>query len=333
MAEKSYAQAINEAIAEEMARDEDVFLLGEDVGVYGGCFGVSRGLLERFGPERVLDAPISEGGFVGAAVGACMLGGRPIVEIMFMDFITLAMDQIVNHAAKFQYLYDGQVRMPLVVRTASGFGRCYGATHSQLLDSWFTTVPGLKVVAPSTPYAAKGLLKSCVREDGPVIFIEDKVLYSTRGEVPAGEYTLPLGKAEVLAAGTDVTIVSYLKMAQESLRAARALQAMGISAEVIDLQTLAPYDVEAVVRSVRKTRRALLVEEGTGGVTAAIAADIGDRCFDALEAGVKRLAAKPTPIPCNRDLERQCFPGVDDIVAATQRLVTSAERPSHRTQP
>ena len=251
MREITYWQALQEALREEMQRDPRVFLMGEDIGVYGGAFGVTRGLLDEFGPQRVRCTPISEATIVGAATGAAVTGMRPVVEIMFMDFMTLTMDQLANHAAKFHYMYGSQVRVPMVVRTPAGGGRCYGATHSQSLEAWFLHVPGLKVIAPATPADAKGLLLAAIRDDNPVLCVEHKLLYATSGPVPDGSEIVPIGQALVRRAGSDVTLVAYSYYVGVTLQAAEDLAAAGIDAEVIDLRTLAPMDTEAVLASVR----------------------------------------------------------------------------------
>jgi pyruvate dehydrogenase E1 component beta subunit len=318
-----YSWAIREALAEEMERDERVFLLGEDIGSYGGAFKVTEGLVERFGEHRVRNTPISENTIVGVATGAAVCGLRPVAEIMFMDFITLAMDQLVNHAAKYRYMYGPQVRVPLVVRTPAGGGRGYGATHSQSLEGWFMSVPGVKVVAPSSPADAKGLLKSAIRDDNPVLFVENKNLYGKRGFVPEGDFTVPIGEAHVARAGTDVTFVSYSRMVGECLRAADLLSQDGIEAEVVDLRSLEPLDMDTVAVSVEKTGRAVLVEEGVvfGGVCAEIGFRIIEECFDCLEAPLVRLGQPKAPLPCAASLERLMAPNAHTIAEAAAALV------------
>lgn len=323
----TYAEALREALAEELARDPDVFLMGEDIGVYGGAFGVSRGLLAQFGPERIRDTPISEPGFVGAAVGAALVGSRPVVEIMFMDFITLAVDQLVNQAAKLHYVFGAQARCPLVLRTVGGGGRCYGPTHSQSLEAWFTHVPGLKVVAPCTPGDAKGLLKAAIRDDNPVVFMEHKLLYGMRAEVEAGEPAIvPLGRARIARAGSDVTLVAWSWMAAEAERAAEALAAEEISAEVIDLRTLAPLDIEAVLQSARKTHRVLVVQEAsrTGGFGAEIACRIFEGAHDYLDAPIRRVTAPDVPLSASPVLEHAALPDRHRIAQAARELVGCA---------
>jgi pyruvate dehydrogenase E1 component beta subunit len=322
MPELYYSHAIRAALEEEMERDPAVVLLGEDIAEYGGAFKLTAGIVERFGPERVLNTPIAEGGFVGVAVGAAMTGLRPVVEIMFMDFITLALDQLVNHAAKFHYQFGEQCRMPLVVRTPAGAGRGYGPTHSQSLERWLVATPGLVVVAPSTPAEAKGLLKSAIRCDDPVIFLESKVLYGQRGEVPEGDYTVPLGEARVARAGEQVTVVAYSRMTEESLKAAAALEKRGVSVEVIDLRTLAPLDVDTVAASVERTGRLVVVEEGwlTGGIGAEIVARLVERCFDYLQAPPRRVAAADVPVPASRVLEQAVIPDYRSIARAVAEV-------------
>jgi len=323
MPEHSYSEAVRSALEEEMDRDASVILIGQDIGQYGGAFKLTAGIAERFGPGRVLDTPIAEGGFVGVAVGAAMTGLRPVVEIMFMDFITLAMDQIINHAAKFRYQFSEQCKLPLVIRTPAGAGRGYGPTHSQSLERWFVSTPGIIVAAPTTPRDAKGMLKSAIRSDDVVIFVENKILYGRRGEVPDEEYTIPLGAAKVAREGDSVTIVAYSRMTEEAQKAAEALAKHGISAEVVDLRTLAPLDLDTVTLSVEKTGRVVVVEEGwlTGGIGAEIVARIMDRCFDYLEAPPKRVAALDVPVPASRTLEEAATPDYQDIAKAVAEVV------------
>ncbi len=323
MRELFYSHAIREAIAEEMERDPDVFLLGEDVAEYGGAFKVTQGLVERFGKERIRNTPISENSFVGVATGAALLGMRPIVDIMFQDFITLAMDQIVNHASKIHYMYGGQMRVPIVIRTPAGGGRCYGPTHSQSLDAWFMHVPGLKIAAPATAHDAKGMLKSAIRDDNPVLFIESKLLYGQKGLVPEEEYVVPLGEARTVIEGDDVTLISYSRMTIEAEKAAKVLAQEGVSCEVIDLRTLAPLDMQAIADSVTKSGRAVVVEEGclTGGVGAEISARITESCFDYLNAPIRRVAALDVPVPCADSLERAALPDAGKIVVVVRKLM------------
>jgi pyruvate dehydrogenase E1 component beta subunit len=323
MSEMPYWQALRDTLRAEMTRDPAVFLMGEDIGAYGGAFGVTRELLGEFGAERVRCTPISEGTIVGAATGAALAGMRPVVEIMFMDFVTLTMDQLVNHAAKIRYMYGPQARVPLVVRTPAGGGRCYGATHSQSLEAWFLHAPGLKVVAPSTPADAKGLLAASIRDDNPVLFVEHKLLYATTGEVPEGDLEIPLGRAAIRREGGDVTVVAYSHSALLAAAAAADLAERGIAAEVIDLRTLAPMDIDTVTASVRKTGRLVCVEEGsrTGGVGAEIAARVAEEAYEYLDAPIRRVAAVDAPLPFSPPLEAAALPGVGDIVAACERLV------------
>lgn len=324
MRELRYVEAIREALRQEMRRDPRVFLMGEDIGVYGGAFGVTDGLLDEFGPERVIETPISELAIAGAAVGAALAGMRPVIEIMFMDFITLAMEQIVNQAAKIHFMFGGNASVPIVIRTPAGAGTGAAAQHSQSLEAWFVHVPGLKVVMPSTPYDAKGLLISSIRDNNPVIFIEHKLLYRTKGPVPEEEYTIPLGVAEVKREGRDVTIIATSLMVLRALAAAEKLAREGIEAEVIDPRTLKPLDVDTIVNSVKKTGRALIVHEApvTCGVGAEILARIVEsEAFYYLQAPIKRLAGRDVPIPYNRELERSVIPQEEDIVNAVRELV------------
>jgi len=324
MRELTYAEAIREALRQEMRRDERVFLLGEDLGVYGGAFGVTYGLLEEFGEERVRDTPISEAAIAGAAIGAALTGMRPVAEIMFMDFITIAMEQLVNQGAKLRFMFGGKAKVPMVLRTPAGAGTGAAAQHSQSLEAWLVHVPGLKVVMPSTPYDAKGLLLASIRDDNPVIFVEHKLLYKTRGPVPEEDYTVPLGVADIKREGKDVTIIATSVMVLRALQAAEELAEAGIEAEVVDPRTLKPFDAETVNRSVMKTGRALIVHEAclTGGVGAEIAARIAEGpAFDYLDAPIKRLAGLDIPIPYNRTLEYHTVPQVENIVEAARELV------------
>jgi len=323
MKEVFYWQAINEALEEEMNRDKSVFVMGEDVAIYGGAYAVTRGLYEKFGEERIRDTAISEAAIVGAGLGAAMTGMRPVVEIMYVDFMGIPMDQINNQVAKIRYMFGGKVKVPLVIRTEGGAGRTLGAHHSQSLEAWFMHIPGLKVVMPATPYDAKGLLKSAIREDNPVIFIEHKMLYKTKGQIPEEEYTLPLDKAVVKREGTDLTIISYSRELLKSLDAAEKLAGQGISAEVIDLQTIIPLDMETILRSVEKTHRAMIVHEAckTGGTGAEIGMRITEEGFDLLDAPVARVAGADVPMPKSPVLEKLAIPSVDGIVQAAKELV------------
>jgi pyruvate/2-oxoglutarate/acetoin dehydrogenase E1 component len=321
--EMSLREAVRDALAEEMRRDHRVVLLGEDVGRAGGVFKVFDGLYEEFGPERVMDTPISEAGIVGISVGAALTGMRPVVDIMFGDFVTLAMDQIVNQAAKLRYMTGGQAKVPLVVHTTLGAGRSSAAQHSQSLHAWFAHVPGLKVVLPSTPADAKGLLKAAIRDDNPVIFFEDKMTYALTGSVPTGDYVVPLGCADIRREGDDLTIVATSSMVQVALKASNLLAQRGISVEVVDPRTLKPLDEETILQSVRKTGRAVIVDEGyqSYGVTAEISAIIAEKAFESLDAPVKRLGAMDVPIPFSPALESETIPKAEDIVAIVERML------------
>jgi pyruvate/2-oxoglutarate/acetoin dehydrogenase E1 component len=323
MRELSYLEAIREALRQEMQRDERVFIIGEDVGVYGGAFGVTLGLVEEFGEERVIDTPISELGIAGAITGAALAGMRPVGEIMFMDFTTLAAEQLVNQAAKIRFMFGGTATVPFVLRTPAGSGTGAAAQHSQSLENWFVHVPGLKVVMPSTPYDAKGLLIVSIRDDNPVIFIEHKLLYKTKGPVPEEPYTIPLSTTEVKREGRDLTIVATSIMVRRSLEAAEQLAQEGIEVEVVDPRTLKPLDEEPIVRSVIKTGRVLIVHEAcrTGGYGGELAAVIaGSEAFDYLDAPIVRLAGRDMPIPYNRTLEYHTVPQVENIVEAARQL-------------
>ncbi len=325
MREITYAEAIREALRQEMRRDERVFLLGEDIGIYGGAFGVTYGLLEEFGEERVRDTPISEQTIAGAATGAALTGMRPVAEIMFMDFVALALEQLANQAAKIHFMFGGKAKVPMVLRTPAGSGTGAAQHHSQSLEAWLVHVPGLKVVMPSTPYDAKGLLISAIRDDNPVIFVEHKLLYSTKGAVPEEEYTVPLGVADVKRQGSDVTVVATSIMVKKALAAAEKLaKREGIEVEVIDPRTLKPLDTEVITQSVVKTGRAIIVHEApkTGGFGAEVSACITEgESFFYLEAPVKRLAGMDVPIPYNRNLERGVVPQEEDIIEAVQEIV------------
>ncbi len=323
MAVMTMRQAISQALWEEMERDERVLMLGEEIGVWGGTYAVTRGFHDHFGPERVRDTPIAEGVIVGAANGAAMAGLRPVAEIMTINFALLAMDQIVNHSAKLRSMFGGQMQVPLVIRTVGGGGRQLGATHSQTLDVIFAHFPGLIVVAPATPHDAKSLLKAAIRTDDPVLFIEHATLYQVRGEVPDGDYVEPIGVSKVQRSGNDVTIVSYSKMLQTALTAAEKLSAEGIEADVIDLRTLRPLDMEPVLESVRRTNRAVVVEEGwlSYGIGAEIAARIQSEAFDYLDGPIKRVAQKEVPLPYNQALEQLALPQEADIIEAVKGVL------------
>lgn len=325
--ELTYAEAVREAIDLAMARDERVFLFGEDVGVYGGAFGVTDGLYQKYGPERVRDTPISEAIIAGVATGAALTGMRPIAEIQFMDFITLSMEQLVLQAAKLRFMLGGKVEVPFVLRTPAGAGTGAAAQHSESLENWFVHVPGLKVVMPSTPADAKGLLLASIEDPNPVIFVEHKLLYRTKGAVPEGYYTTPLSQSEVKRSGRDLTIVATSLMVVRALEAASKLAAEGIEVEVVDPRTLKPLDADPIIRSVSKTGRVLIVHEAvkTGGFGGELAAIIAESdAFDYLDAPIRRLAGLDIPVPYNRELERRMVPQVDDIIAAARRLVREA---------
>jgi len=316
-------EAISQALWEEMERDERVFILGEEVGVWGGTYAVTKGFYDRFGPERVRDTPIAEGVIVGAANGAAMAGLKPVAELMTINFAFMAMDQIVNHSAKLRSMFGGQFTVPIVIRAVSGGGRQLGATHSQTPDVIFAHFPGLKVIAPGTPQDAKGLLKSAIRGEDPVMFIEHATLYQARGEVAEGEVLEPIGVSKVQRPGRDVTIVTYSKMLQTSLQAAERLAQDGIEAEVIDLRTLRPLDMDPVIESFKKTNRAVIAEEGwrSYGIGAEVAARIYEAALDYVDAPVQRVAQKEVPLPYNRELEQMALPQVDDVVKAVREVL------------
>nr|BBH92398.1 transketolase [Thermogemmatispora argillosa] len=320
--EITLGQAIREALAEEMRRDPRVLLLGEDVAEAGTPFKVLSGLVEEFGPERVIDTPISEAGFTGIGVGLAMTGMRPVVDIMFGDFLTLAMDQIVNQAAKVHYMSGGKLKVPLVVRTTLGATRRSAAQHSQSLHAWFSHIPGLKVVLPSTPYDAKGLLKTAIRDDNPVLFFEDKMMYQLKGPVPEGEYTIPFGVADIKREGSDLTIVATSSMVQVALAAAAELEQLGISAEVVDPRTTSPLDKQTLIESAKKTSRVIVVDEGyqSYGVTAEIAAVIAEGAFYYLDAPVKRLGALDVPVPFSPVLEDLTVPTPAAVIELAKAL-------------
>lgn len=322
MRELTYREALNEALREEMQRDERVFLFGEDIGIYGGANGVTKGLMDEFGEKRVMDTPISEAVITGAAAGAALVGTRPVAEIMFVDFLALAMDQLVNQAAKMRYMFGGKARVPMVIRTQGGAHRSWAAQHGQSLEAWFMHVPGLYVVMPSTPGDAKGLLKAAIRDDNPVLFIEHKAIYLSKGPVPEGDYVIPLGQADVKRQGRDVTIVTYSRQTLYALEAAGKLAGEGIDAEVIDLRCLNPLDMDTVVASVRKTNRVVIVAEDvkTAGVSAEISARITETAFDYLDAPVVRCAGRDVPLPCVSHLERAAIPSADEIVGMVRDL-------------
>lgn len=318
-----YRQALNQALREEMLRDDNVFIVGEEVAEYEGAYRVTEGLWKEFGDRRVRDTPIAEEVIVGVGVGAAMVGLRPVVELMTINFSLLAIDQIVNHAAKIHFMSGGQFSVPMVIRMPEGAGMQLGAQHSQHLEAWFAHVPGLKVVGPSTPHDAKGLLKSSIRDDNPVVFIENQLLYTTKGEVPEEEYTVPIGKADVKREGSDVTLICYLRTVAMCLKAADELQEKGISAEVLDLRTLRPMDVPALTESVKKTRHVVVVEEDWPffGVGAQVADFAQLYAFDYLDAPVTRVTSEDTPMPYSRELELSALPDVGRIVQTVERVL------------
>ena len=323
MAVMTYREALNLALREEMRRDPRVFILGEEVGVYEGAYKVTQGLLKEFGEKRVIDTPICESGFTGVGIGAAMLGLRPVVEMMTFNFAILALDQIVNSAAKLYYMSGGQFNVPIVIRGPGGPAHQLAAQHSQSMESYFYHVPGLKVVRPSTPRDAKGLLKSAIRDDNPVIFIEAETLYGIKGEVPEDpEFTIPLGVAEVRRTGTDVTVVAYMGMMYRALEVAEELEKEGISVEVVDPRTLRPMDIDTIMGSVRKTHRAVVIEAGAGfaGMGSEIAAFITENAFDDLDAPVERVTGANAPMPYAKNLEQLKTPSKDKITAAIRNV-------------
>lgn len=319
----TFTDAIREALDQELERDKNVYLLGEDIGVWGNLFGCSRGLLEKYGKERVKDTPISEAAIAGCAVGSAAGGLRPVLEIMYIDFISIAMDQIINHGARWHQLSTGKINVPMVVRTQGGVGFRNSSQHSQSLENWFVNVPGLVVVMPSTPYNAKGLLKSAIRNDNPVIFIEHKALYRMKGNVPEDDYTIPIGKADIRREGEDITIVANSWMAAHAIEAADELEKESISCEVIDPQTLYPLDENAICNSVKKTGLCLVVNEApsAGGWSGEVSAVVTENCFKDLKKPVKRLTGMRTGIPYDKDLERLVVPGVKDVIEAVRSLL------------
>jgi pyruvate dehydrogenase E1 component beta subunit len=322
MREITYAQAINEALAYNLEKDPAVFLMGEDIGKYGGIFQVTAGLLDKFGPERVIDTPISEAAFTGAAVGAAMTGMRPIVEIMFIDFTTACMDMIVNQMAKIHYMFGGRGKVPMVLRTNIGAGRGAAAQHSQSFHAFFMHIPGLIVVAPSSPYDAKGLMNTAIRDDNPVVFIEHKKLYAVKGEVPEESYTLPFGKAEIKREGKDITLVATSELVNRSLRVAEEMAQEGIDVEIVDPRTLRPLDQETILQSVRKTGRLIVADEGpvTCGVTAEISARVAEQALEYLEAPILRVGSPDTPVPFSPPLEKIYIPDEDDVRDAIRKM-------------
>ena len=316
-------EAISQALWEEMERDEKVFIQGEEVGVWGGTYAVTKGFLDHFGSERVRDTPIAEAAIVGSAIGAALAGMRPVAELMTINFAFVAMDHIVNEAAKLRYMFGGQFKLPLVIRAPGGGGRQLAATHSQTPDAIFAHFPGLKVVAPGTPADAKGLLKEAIRIDDPVLFIENATVYQQKGEVPEGDYTIPIGKSKIQREGKDVTIVTYSKMVKYSLEAAEKLAEQGIDVEIVDLRSLRPLDMEPVIESIKKTNRSVIAEEGwkSYGVGAEVSSRIYEQAFDYLDAPVIRVAQKEVPLPYNARLEQMALPQIDDIMKAVKEVL------------
>ena len=325
MSEIFYSHAVRDAIREEMHRDPNVFIMGEDI-VHGGAFGITKDLVKEFDPERVRNTPVAEEVIVGAGIGAAMLGCRPIVEIMFMDFCFLALDQLFNHGAKYHFMYGDQAKVPLVLRTPAGARRGYGPTHSQTLDSIFISMPGVKVAVPSTAHDAKGLLKTAIRDDNPVVFIENKTLYGRRGEVPDEEYLIPFGQARIAREGDDVTVVATGQMVEDAEKAAAVLSKEGIEIEIIDPRTLNPLDMATIAESVEKTAHLVVAEEGhlTGGVGAEIGARVFEECFFFLDGPIRRVAARDIPVPCSETLERYVIPGPANILKAVRETLEAS---------
>lgn len=324
----TYRQALNETLREELERDENVFLIGEEIGIFEGSYKVTAGLHQQFGAKRVVDTPIAEEGFVGLAVGAAMLGLRPVVEIMTINFSLLAIDQIINHAAKVRYMFGGKTSVPLVIRTPGGGGQQLAATHSQNLEVFYAHIPGLKVVAPATPYDAKGLLRASIRDDDPVIFLENLGLYNTKGDVPEQyESTVPIGEADVKREGSDITLISYSKATITALNVAQQLSDQGIRAEVIDLRSLRPLDRPTIINSVKKTSRAVIVEDDwySYGIGAEIAATIQEQAFDYLDAPVRRVATKEVPLPYAKVLERAAMPSEESVLQTVYQVLEGSK--------
>jgi pyruvate dehydrogenase E1 component beta subunit len=323
MARITMREAISQALWEEMERDQKVFILGEEVGVWGGTYAVTKGFYDHFGAERVRDTPISEAAIIGAGIGAALTGLRPVAELMTINFAFSAFEHIVNEAAKLHYMFGGQFRIPLVIRAVGGGGRQLGATHSQTPDAIFAHFPGLKVVSPGTPEDAKGMLKSAIRSDDPILFIEHATLYQVRAEVPEEDYTVPIGKSKVQREGSDVTIVTYSKMLETSTKAADQLADEGIEVEIVDLRSLRPLDMGPALESFRKTNRAVIVEEGwrSYGVGSEVASRLYEEAFDYVDAPIKRIAQKEVPLPYNRNLEQLALPQVDDVIKAVKEVL------------
>ncbi len=329
MAQITYRQALHDTLREALLRDENVFLMGEEIGNFEGSYKITAGLLKEFGPKRVVDTPICENGFVGMATGAAMLGLHPIVEIMTINFIILAMDEIVNHAAKIYYMFGGQCPIPMVIRTPGGGGQQLAATHSQNLEVWFAHIPGLKVVAPSTPAGARGMFRTAVRDPNPVIFLENLALYNVKGDVPDSDFTVPFGQAKVTKEGKDLTVISYSRMAAVALDVAQRMeQENQLSVEVVDVRSLRPMDTQTIVNSVKKTNRAIVFEEDwrSFGIGAEIAATLQEEAFDDLDAPVKRVASVEVPLPYSKPLELAALTGAKQLVAAIQDLTPRRRR-------
>jgi len=328
MAVTTYKDAIRQGLLDEMQSDPAVFLMGEDIGKYQGTFKITEGFLDRFGDKRIIDTPISEAGFAGIAMGAALCGLRPVVEMMTINFAMVAMDQIVNHIAKWRYMSGGQFTVPLVIRGPGGPGGQLAAQHSQSLEAWFAHAPGLKVVMPSTPADAKGLLRSAIRDDNPVIFIEHAGLYNTRGEVPEGDYFTPIGKAEVVRQGRDLTIVAYSRMVSLALKAAEILSGEGVEVEVVDLRSIVPLDMETVIRSVKRTSRAVVCQEEWKfiGVASEIASQIYEKAFDYLDAPVERVGGADVPMPYARNLELLCIPNHETVLQAARNTLQGVRK-------
>src|SRR5918992_1423660 len=328
MAVITYRQALNDTLGEELARDPNVLLMGEEIGKFEGSYKITAGLLQKFGPKRVVDTPIAEMGFVGLAAGAAMLGLRPVVEVMTINFILMAVDQVVNHASKIQYMFGGHAKVPMVIRTPSGGVGQLAATHSQSFENWFAYCPGMKVVAPSTPYDAKGLLRASIRDDDPVVFIESLPLYDTKGEVPDGEdFTVPIGMAEVKKEGSDITVIAYSRMTYIAMQVAKKLEEeQGLSVEVVDLRSLRPLDRPTIVNSVKKTNRAVIIEEDwrSYGIGAEIAATIQEEAFDHLDAPVRRIAAAEVALPYSKVMELSALPTAQHLVDAVRATIAAS---------
>jgi pyruvate dehydrogenase E1 component beta subunit len=329
MAEITVRQAIHDTLYEELVRDENVFLLGEEIGTFEGSYKITAGLLKEFGPKRIVDTPISENGFVGMATGAAMLGLRPVVEIMTINFIMLAIDEIVNHAAKIYYMFGGQCPVPMVIRTPGGGGQQLSATHSQNIEVWFSHVPGLQVVAPANPADAKGLLRTAIRNNNPVIYLENLALYNVKGEEPESDYVVPIGKAAIAKEGTDLTLISYSRMVSTALEVAeRVQQEHNLNVEVVDLRSLRPLDRETIVNSVKKTNRAIIFEEDwrSYGVGAEVAAMLQEEAFDYLDAPIKRLSNAEVPMPYSKPLEQAALTGAGQLAEAILELAPRRRR-------